>query len=854
MAGQRFLGYKTKEGFTVYYPADIPQDKAAADIQRRRASGTLQPEPDPTGTRGPDVAGGLGELTSRGGEPTYTPGGSLEINLQPTPTRTQFEEAPAQPSSYEEAQSGPPIGVLTGNAQPKLAGNDLAAGRLVEGMQGVGFDFGDEALGAGAATLDTLTGSEPGRPIGAGPAPGQQPQTWTSKYDYYRDRARDLDARMLSERPAESYGARIGGAMATGIATLPKLSLAAIRRVAPEMAERLAAKKIAPKVAAGGAMTTEAVATLGDKMVDGAVQGMMGGGLAGFGAGGSSDPESDLIDSTAERLGGAGLGALTGAGLGAVIPPAASTIAAGGRWLGTTIAPGLFNPEKQAARVFASGIGDDLAVSPQMGPNAPGPAAQMAGPGGNAINDLTFSDVSPNARDMLGSVARAGGQGGKRAKDFLESRQLGDPMQGEAGGGQWTQSLRHIREAVSAANTHDLIRSISETLSRTAKPLYDKARAWPSPNSPEAAELLRNPRIKAAIKEGIQVAKDFGELPANFKVPNAEHPDATVPIQVWHVAKMGLDVMIERAAKKSGMKAASIKALQGRLLDMLDTATGGHPGQPGDYTIARNTYAGIAKLREAVQTGADIFKGSLQDVRSHIAKLSGPERQLYIAGVAQALEQKVVGKVIGGDSARIFFNTPDVQMRLGAAFTPQQYKEFIGRMVAESNKFKSFMELGNSATAERTAKDAALEETITNGGTAESIVAAARGGPNGLYHALTGWLGRTLATNKPGGLHDAVRNELSKMLTETDPKKQQVYADMIFAAANRVIGRQRAGRLVRQGMQSAGRGAVSAYGADVNPDMSRVPPKGFKQHSDGAWYGKNPKVPGGYLKWTPDKR
>lgn len=854
MAGRRFLGYKTKEGFTVYYPADVPQDQAAADIQRRRAAGTLQPEPDPAGTRGPDVAGSLGGLTGAPDKPTYTPGGSLEINLQPTPPRSQFEETPAQPSSYEEATSGPPIGVLTGNAQPQLAGNDLAAGRILEGMQGVGFDFGDEGLAAGAATLDSLTGSEPGRPIGAGPAPGQQPQTWTSKYDYYRDRARDLDARMLSERPYESYGARIGGAVATGVATLPKLSLAAIRRVAPEMAKRLAAKKIAPKVAAGGAMTTEAAATLGDRMVDGAVQGMIGGGLAGFGAGGSSDPEADLLEATAERVGGAGLGALTGAGLGAVIPPAASTLAAGGRWLGTTIAPGLFNPENQAARVFATGIGDDLSVSPQMGPNAPGPAAQMAGPGGNAINDLTFSDVSDNARDMLGAVARAGGQGGKRARDFLEQRQLGDPMQGEAGGGQWTQSLRHIREAVSAANVHDLVSSISKTLSRVSKPLYDKARSWPNPNSPEAAELLRNPRIKAAIKQGIQVAKDFGELPANFKAPNAELPDATVPIQVWHVAKMGLDVMIENASKKSAMKAASIKALQGRLLDMLDTATGGSAGNPGDYTVARNTYAGVAKLREAVQNGADIFKGSLQDVRSHIANLSDPERQLYIAGVAQALEQKVTGKVINGDSARIFFNTPDVQMRLGAAFTPQQYREFVGRMMAESNKFKSFMQLGNSPTAERLAKGEALEEAITNGGTAESIVAAARGGPGGLYNAVTGWLGRTLASNQPGGLHDAVRNELSKMLTETDPKKQQVYADMIFAAANRVLGRQRAGRIVRQGMQAAGRGAVSGIAADTNPDMSNVPPPGFKRHSDGFWYGKNPKVPGGYLRWSPDKR
>jgi len=850
MAGKRFLGYKTKEGFTVYYPADIPQDQAAADIQRRREAGTLRPEPDPVGTRGADVPGGLGGLTGDGEGPHYTQGGSLEINLQPTPARSQFEEEMPQPSSYEETASGPPLGVLTGNAQPKLAGKDLASGRFLEGAQGLTFDTADEILGAGQATLDSLTGSEPGRPIGAGPAPGQQPQTWTSKYDYYRDRARDLDARMLSERPYESYGARIGGAMATGIATLPKLSLAAIKRVAPEMAERLAAKKIMPKVAGAGAMTTEAVASLGDKMVDGAVQGMIGGGLAGFGAGGSGDPESTLLDETANRLTGAGVGATVGAGIGGIMPPISSTLGAGGRWLGTTLAPGLFNPTKQAANVLASNLGDDFSVSPQMGPNAPGPASQMAGPGGNAINDLTFMDVSPNARDLAGSVARAGGQGGKRVRDFLESRQLGDPLQGEAGGGQWTQSLRHVREAVSAANTHDLISSISKALSRVAKPLYDKARSWPNPDSPEAAELLRNPRIKAAIKEGIQVAKDFGELPANFRVPNAELPDATLPIQVWHVAKMGLDVMIERAAKKSAMKAASIRALQDRLLTMLDEATGGAPGQPGDYTIARNTYGGIAKLREAVQTGADIFKGTLQDVRSHIANLSGPERQLYVAGVAQALEQKITSKVIGGDSARIFFNTPDVQMRLGAAFTRQQYREFIGRMMAESKKFKSFMELGNSATADRLAKDAMLDDMITNGGNPESIAKAATGG----FHAIANKMWQMLASNRPAGLHDAVRNELSKMLTETDPKKQQVYADMIFQAANRVIGRQRAGRVVRQGLQAAGRGAATGMAADRWDDTSDMPPPGFKRHSDGAWYGKDPRRPGAYLKWTPDNR
>lgn len=828
----KFRKMTTKEGYVVYYPYEVPLDQAAQDIQRRREEGTLRNEPPPGRATGPAV-----EQIGGGGEPG--PGGSLNIGMRPEPPVQEFDQTMPEPQEFQEQPNGVPMGILRGNAQPQLSGNSLGAARIGAGLQGMLFEGGDEVLGMGQAALDTMTGTEPGQPIGQGPAPGKQPMPFMSKYDYYRDRARALDERLLNERPSEGYGLRIGGAIASSIGALPKLSAAAIERVAPEMAKRLTAKSLAP---AGGALTTKAAATLGDKMVDGAVQGMIGGGLAGFNSGESEDPEAGLVENAASRVIGGVTGSALGAGIGAAIPPVAAGIGGAGRWLGQTFTPGLMNPEKTASRVLAQNVGDDLTVRPQVG--GVGPVQQMAGPAGNVIDDLTLADVSPGVRATLGHVARGNGPGARHAQDFINARQEGNPVLGEAGGGMWTKMLRHIREGISSASPKKIIDAVRAARAKAAEPAYKKAFLHPDPNTPESDELLQNVRIRSGARLGAKIMKDLGELPESYKLPKIDDDTTGIPVKVWHIAKMGLDAQHQALVRQGkNLEAAGVDALRKRVLSMLDDVT------DGDYTKARQQYAGYSALLEATENGAEIFSKPMNELADQLAGYSDGEKQLFVAGMAQALVNKVIGKGIDANSAWIFFKSPDVQMRLGLALEPGAYQAFIRRCMAESEKFKSFMELKGSQTDYRQNIGEVVEEMIAGSGSADSIIAAAQ---TGGFRAVTGMLWRTFATNAPRGLHGRVKDEIAKMATETDPVRQQKVIDGIFNAARRVLARQNRGRNIKAGATGAMQGSVGGIKSDTLPDNSNVPPPGFKQASDGAYYGPDPARPGKFLKWEPD--
>lgn len=832
----KYHALKTKEGFTVYYPFDVPLEQAAQDIQVRREAGTLQNEPPPGTPSGPPY-----EQMGTGGDTGQGADGSLGIGMQPLPPVQAFDETTPQPSVYQEGPNGGPYGILKGDAQPQLTGNSLAAGRIGAGLQGLLMEGGDEVLGAGQAALDTATNTEPGGQIGQGPPPGQKPMPFRSKYDYYRDRARALDARLLNERPVEAYGARIGGALATGISALPALSEAAIARVAPQMAERLATRTLGRT--AGGGVTTKAAATLGDKMVDGAVQGAIGGGVSGFNSGQTNDPEAGLLEDAASRVLGAGGGAALGAGIGAVAPPVMATIGGGARWLGNTLAPGFVNPVKAAQNVIAQNVGEDLTVSPSMGSS--GPVQGMAGPSGHVVDDLTLADVSPNIRATLGHVARGNSRGAQVAQKFLTARQEGNPVLGEAGGGMWTKMLKHVREGISSANPRELVAVLSKARAKAAKPAYDKAFAFGNPVGADAAELMKNARVRSGLAKGTRIMKDLGELSEDYKPPAIDENTTSIPVQAWHVAKMGLDATHQTLARQGKkLEAAGVDALRKRVLAMLDGATG------GKYTLARQEYAGYSALLDAVESGADVFTQPLDEIAEQFANYSDGEKQLYIAGTARALVAKIVGKGIDANSAWVFFKSPDVQMRLATVLPRGQYQAFINRTMAESEKFKSFMELKGSQTDYRQNVGEAVEEAIAGGGNPESIMAAVAG--PGAFRSLTGMVWRWVATNGPRGLHQNVKDEIAKMATETDPVKQQRIVDGIYAAANRVLARQARGRLYKGATLGSMQGGVGGLKADSLPDNSKTPPRGFKQANDGAYYGPDPARPGKFLKWTPD--
>jgi hypothetical protein len=409
--------------------------------------------------------------------------------------------------------------------------------------------------------------------------------------------------------------------------------------------------------------------------------------------------------------------------------------------------------------------------------------------------------------------------------------------------------LRHVREVIGSTNPNELVRTLAESRSKAAKPAYNKAFSHPDPDIAELNEMLMSDRVRAGARLGMKIMKDLGELPEDFKLPKIDDDTQSIPLKVWHVVKMGLDAQHQTLLKNGRrLEAAGVNARRERLLKHLDDAT------DGDYGKARREYAGYSQMMEAVEQGQDLFNIDVSDLSDLMAQYSkSPEmQQLFIAGVGKALVDKITRKGIDANSAWTMYKSPDVQMRLGLALGPGMYQNFIKRCMAESEKFKSFMELKGSQTDSRGNIGEMVEEAIAGGGSAEAILASAGGMSGGGYQSFIRPIWGWFTQNTPRGLHQSVKDEFSKMATETDPAKQQKIIDGIFAAANRVLARQGRQRLARGGRAGGAAVATTSLAQDSYPDNSNVPPAGFKQASDGAWYGPDPKRKGAYLKWTPE--
>lgn len=833
--GRRLIELNTREGFKVYVPEGTPPEIARTLVEEARAAGELGPnavlEPAPE----PDI------FYDEGGQPFDEPGpgrkpaimgggssqrpGALEITMRPSPLEGALTRA--TPQRFVEPQGGgAPVGEFVGQeAAPRLTGDAYNSGLITSGLQGVMGEFGDEFLGATSASFDMVNEALGGEVAQPG-AP------WATRYQRFRDRARALDEAILEQDPYMGYGARIGGALATGAGVLPGIARGAIARVSAPMAERLAAVK--------GSQTLPGLA---DRSVEAATQGAIAGAVTGFGAGEGKEGDESALGGLEARAKSALVGTIAGTGLGAATPP----VMAGGAQLlrgARSLFPSVAGAERRAAEIVAQDVGNTIPPPQQLptGASQSPPAAVMGGPSAAKVKDLAIADVSDQARRTLGHVARGKGLGAERATNFMRQRQHGiDDVPGERGGGQWVEVNRHIREVISGRDLPALLKKLGSGMSAQAKQLYGKAFAHPPIDTLDAKDLASLPDVQKGLREGLRIAKNLGELPAGVKLP--KDGDLVLPVNVWHTAKMGLDDMIG-AAHRAGNKnlARSLIHLKERVLDMLNDATGGDlaKGIAGDYTIARTAYAGAAAMKTAAELGTEFMDKAVAgaDIAETLAKMSDLEKQFYRAGAADAMIRKVEGLPTGGDSARKFFNTPQIKNKL-AALTENEadYADFIRRMKLESAKFKTFNELEGSQTGLRQQVGEAVEEAIDEGVDPVALVSG-----QGSARWLMTWL-QTNVGSRPTSAR--VKEHLAEMLSTTDPVEQQRVAKLMSEAAERILARRRMYARARGGVLMA----AGSYGQATirQPEPRKVNPakEGFRysdpgKGGDGYWWRPAP--------------
>ncbi len=670
--------------------------------------------------------------------------------------QSQQQAAPKpQDFGFTEQNAGGLEGQISGNGKAELAGNSLAQGRVLNALQGATFNFADEVLPYTTAGLDEV------QRLVTGKLPGGANVPFDQRVDYYRNQARALGDRMMQERPVESVATQIGGGIISGGGLLTGAANKAIGAVAPGTANALRAGS----------------ASLGARAAQGSVAAGIGGGVAGVGGG--TDTES--------RIAGGVIGTAVGAPLGAVLPLATSGLGAIGRGIQSAILPGTVNADRRAAEVLGQAVGRS-----QLGQQAATPQQALTAMQQSGISNATLADLSDELTSLAGAVARSPGRGKQIISDFLRARQEGNPVLGEAGGGQWVDMLNDIASKISpSVSAKQATAAMVKARSNAADPLYEAARQVGTVSSDELSRLASIPTMKSALQRGINMAKQEGTLPPDFKLD----PSKPLTVDVWHQAKVAIDDLIGSATRDGNKaQARSLLTMQQRLLDELDTSTNGL------YGIARNKFAGDSAVINAIETGKNILTRSTtaEDIAEQVGKFtSQSEIESFRAGAAQALRDTVMRVGRKGNAAGKFLNRPDIQQKIRALFgNDAEYQDFMQRIQGRDRMYRTYSELGNSQTQPRMAAEADLESSITGGAAPENILtAAAVGGRAGAARNIM----QRLSDGPVRFLSEKVRTRIAEMLTSSDPAKVREAARMIQDAARSVQGRQLSSNAARVG-------------------------------------------------------
>jgi len=158
-------------------------------------------------------------------------------------------------------------------------------------------------------------------------------------------------------------------------------------------------------------------------------------------------------------------------------------------------------------------------------------------------------------------------------------------------------------------------------------------------------------------------------------------PDLTM--QQAHYLKMGMDAAIDTGKRKGSLSNVE----QGKLTNMRQGFKQRLFDENPDYAAANARFAGDAALRDAIDVGKSIFKGTADDLKPLVKNMSESEREAFRIGVAQAIRDRVSNQRDLANSAQDLFGKDRFRGLLREAFPDaKSFTDFEKRMTSRINQ------------------------------------------------------------------------------------------------------------------------------------------------------------------------
>tara|TARA_R110000824_G_scaffold164443_1_gene340671 strand:- start:296 stop:2251 length:1956 start_codon:yes stop_codon:yes gene_type:complete len=437
--------------------------------------------------------------------------------------------------------------------------------------------------------------------------------------------------------------------------------------------------------------------------------------------------EGGIYGAGVAEEGGTEEGAIRGAGFGAALGPVGAGVAhVGGRAIDRFIKP-LFRrftetPKGEARRIFQKALDRD-----DMTPAQVQRELDELGP------DAVIADIRGNVQGLARTVAQEPGKPRVIGERLLHNRQRSQQQRVLESAGvdpndvgtfrmnvtqlinnRRTQAATHYQEAYETVLDPTNIRTIvvrgsdgSEQEIKTS--LNELLEVIPKSFINKAKNLMRGDTdlLESIRRKFPDTAEGRADAMKQFQNPD------TNSFQFYDYLKRALD---ERIGLKIRHGAAEeVRNLMGqknRLLSYLDEAS------PA-YREARETYAGEANLRSAVEYGRSLMNNKVDLAEAQLAfeAMSAGERKFLRQGIIRGLVDRLENTKEMSNFASSLVDTKRMRELLGYAFPDQDsFNRFMTNMIAENRySYSRNYILGGSQTAPRLAGQADLNKEIAIG-------------------------------------------------------------------------------------------------------------------------------------------
>ena len=328
----------------------------------------------------------------------------------------------------------------------------------------------------------------------------------------------------------------------------------------------------------------------------------------------------------------------------------------------------------------------------------------------NAMNtdkQLTVADLGPNSRATLELVNLIPGPGRKKAIDFLQARSEGrrgriisDLQEAFGADADYYVSYKAIEDAKKAIGQERYEKAFIETFVNDDGKTVQQPRLINMNDEFGIAklqkdgsykrefytlnELMSRPSLKKAFPRAMEIGAEDGidlplvEIGENGLViqegENAGKVVDEITYQFAHYLKLALDDLIS-VSNSPLRQETSMGPTQVR--KMMDTKTKFITALDDneDYKLARDTFAGMSAVQDAMDLGKDIFLKKSKNPEDAMALMSKSEQEAYRLGVFQAIFDKVEAGSDSRDLGKLIFQNERNKRLIRSTFPQGQAGE-----------------------------------------------------------------------------------------------------------------------------------------------------------------------------------